>query len=198
MEEFEKRNKLRLLQPWLEARVREDNNTDPMCHSALAKIYIETNYHPDEFLQSNTYYDTLTVGKYCEKRDTKRAVACYRKGKNDKELIDVTNKNSLFKEQAKYLVERKELGLWEQVLSTDNPHRRQLIDQVVSTALPNSKDPEDVSTTVKVLFLIFFCYVFVFCFFFVICFFYYLFFCYFVFFLIYFFLLFVYVGIHGC
>jgi clathrin heavy chain len=156
MEEFEKRNKLRLLQQWLEARVREDNSTDPMCHSALAKIYIETNYHPDEFLRDNTYYDTLIVGKYCEKRDTKRAVACYRKGKNDKELIEVTNKNSLFKEQAKYLVERKEAILWEQVLSTENPHRRQLIDQVVSTALPNSKDPEDVSATVKVWIISFF------------------------------------------
>mmetsp|Transcript_81352 Transcript_81352/g.197186 ORF Transcript_81352/g.197186 Transcript_81352/m.197186 type:complete len:730 (+) Transcript_81352:1-2190(+) len=39
--------------------------------------------------------------------------------------------------------------LWEDVLAEDNPHRRQLIDQVVSTALPESKNPEQVSVTVK-------------------------------------------------
>ena len=31
------------------------------------------------------------------------------------------------------------VDLWEHVLDDANPHRRQLIDQVVSTALPESK-----------------------------------------------------------
>eukprot|EP00898_Chlorokybus_atmophyticus_P005972 jgi/Chlat1/6376/Chrsp44S09041 len=35
------------------------------------------------------------------------------------------------------------------VLTPENPFRRQLIDQVVSTALPESKNPEQVSITVK-------------------------------------------------
>ena len=34
-------------------------------------------------------------------------------------------------------------------MSLKNQHRRQLIDQVVSTALPESKNPEQVSVTVK-------------------------------------------------
>ena len=40
-------------------------------------------------------------------------------------------------------------SLWAKVLDPENPFRRQLIDQVVSTALPESKSPEQVSATVK-------------------------------------------------
>lgn len=39
--------------------------------------------------------------------------------------------------------------LWEKVLSPNNEYRRQLVDQVVSTALPESKSPKQVSATVK-------------------------------------------------
>lgn len=42
-----------------------------------------------------------------------------------------------------------EPDLWGKVLDPENPYRRQLIDQVVSTALPESKNPEQVSATVK-------------------------------------------------
>lgn len=35
------------------------------------------------------------------------------------------------------------------MLTNDNKHRRQLIDQVVSTALPECKNPENVSVCVK-------------------------------------------------
>ena len=36
----------------------------------------------------------------------------------------------MFKHQARYLVKRRRLELWAQVLVPDNLHRRQLIDQV--------------------------------------------------------------------
>ena len=36
----------------------------------------------------------------------------------------------MFKQQAHYLVKRRQLELWAQVLAQDNLHRRQLIDQV--------------------------------------------------------------------
>jgi clathrin heavy chain len=49
----------------------------------------------------------------------------------------------------RYVVERMDGDLWEKVLSPDNEYRRQLIDQVVSTALPESKSPDQVSATVK-------------------------------------------------
>jgi len=39
--------------------------------------------------------------------------------------------------------------LWDKVLQPENEYRRQLIDQVVSTALPESKSPEQVSAAVK-------------------------------------------------
>ena len=85
------------------------------------------------------------------------------------------NENSLFKSQARYLVRRRDVELWaqvrpsgcalvpphtltpshphtfipSQVLDPENPYRRQLIDQVVQTALSETQDPEDVSVTVK-------------------------------------------------
>ena len=42
----------------------------------------------------------------------------------------MTNDNSMFKQQARYLVKRRRLELWHQVLNPNNDHRRQLTDQV--------------------------------------------------------------------
>jgi clathrin heavy chain len=61
-------------------------------------------------------------------------------GQCDTELIEVTNKNALYRLQAKYLVERQSKELWAQVLTPDNPHRKVIIDQVVQAALPDSKN----------------------------------------------------------
>lgn len=36
----------------------------------------------------------------------------------------------MFKQQARYLVKRRRVELWQQVLVADNLHRRALIDQV--------------------------------------------------------------------
>ncbi|KAG9442156.1 hypothetical protein H6P81_018010 [Aristolochia fimbriata] len=46
-------------------------------------------------------------------------------------------------------LERMDPVLWEKDLSPDNEFRRQLLDQVVSTAIPESKCPELVSAAVK-------------------------------------------------
>lgn len=43
--EFEKRNRLRVLENWLDARVTEGNQL-PAIHNALAKIKIDTNQDP--------------------------------------------------------------------------------------------------------------------------------------------------------
>ena len=59
------------------------------------------------------------------------------------------NENSLFKSEARYLVRRRDGDLWAVVLQEDNEYRRQLIDQVVQTALSETQDPEDISVTVK-------------------------------------------------
>lgn len=63
--------------------------------------------------------------------------------------LQVCNDNSLFKSLARYLVRRRDADLWAQVLIETNEHRRPLIDQVVQTALSETQDPEDISTTVK-------------------------------------------------
>ncbi|KAJ7546238.1 hypothetical protein O6H91_08G031500 [Diphasiastrum complanatum] len=148
VEQCEKRNRLRLLSQFLEHLVAEGSQ-DVHVHNALGKIIIDTNNNPEHFLTTNPYYDSRVVGKYCEKRDPTLAVVAYRRGQCDDELISVTNKNSLFKLQARYVVERMEPELWEKVLNPENTYRRQLIDQVVSTALPESKSPDQVSATVK-------------------------------------------------
>ncbi|XP_065618200.1 clathrin heavy chain 1 [Quercus suber] len=148
VEECEKRNRLRLLTQFLEHLVSEGSQ-DVHVHNALGKIIIDSNNNPEHFLTTNPYYDSRVVGKYCEKRDPTLAVVAYRRGQCDDELINVTNKNSLFKLQARYVVERMDGDLWEKVLNPENVFRRQLIDQVVSTALPESKSPEQVSAAVK-------------------------------------------------
>ncbi|TPX38293.1 hypothetical protein SmJEL517_g00095 [Synchytrium microbalum] len=148
VEEAEKRNRLKLLLPWLETRLRE-GSTDPHVYNAIAKIYIDTNTNAEAFLKENKFYDSRVVGKYCEKRDPYLAFIAYERGLCDMELIDVTNTNSMFKHQSRYLVKRRAPELWMSVLRLDNPHRRALIDQVVGTALPETQDPEDVSITVK-------------------------------------------------
>ncbi|KAK5160261.1 hypothetical protein LTR04_004655 [Oleoguttula sp. CCFEE 6159] len=146
--EVESRNRLKLLLPFLEATLAAGNQQQAV-YNALAKIYIDSNNNPEKFLRENDQYDTLTVGKYCEKRDPNLAYIAYRKGQNDLELISITNENAMFKAQARYLLEREDLEIWEYVLSPNNIHRRSLVDQVISTAVPESQDPEKVSVAVK-------------------------------------------------
>ncbi|XP_030624579.1 clathrin heavy chain 1 [Chanos chanos] len=148
VEEVEKRNRLKLLLPWLESRLQEGCE-EPATHNALAKIYIDSNNSPERFLRENPYYDSTTVGRYCEKRDPHLAFVAYERGQCDLDLIKVCNENSLFKSEARYLVRRKDPELWATVLEETNPYRRPLIDQVVQTALPETQDPEEVSVSVK-------------------------------------------------
>ncbi|GAB7357211.1 hypothetical protein MBLNU459_g8194t3 [Dothideomycetes sp. NU459] len=148
VQEVESRNRLKLLLPFLEATLAAGNQQQAV-YNALAKIYIDSNNDPEKFLKENDQYDSLTVGKYCEKRDPNLAYIAYRKGQNDLELINITNENSMFKAQARYLLEREDLEIWNYVLSANNMHRRSLVDQVISTAVPESQDPEKVSIAVK-------------------------------------------------
>ena len=78
-----------------------EGSQDVHVHNALGKIIIDSNNNPEHFLTTNPYYDSRVVGKYCEKHDPTLAVVAYRRGQCDDELINVTNKNSLFKLQAR-------------------------------------------------------------------------------------------------
>lgn len=146
--EVESRNRLKLLLPFLEQTLAAGNQQQAV-YNALAKIYIDSNNNPEKFLKENDQYDTLVVGKYCEKRDPNLAYIAYSKGQNDLELINVTNENSMFKAQARYLLDRADGEVWDYVLSPNNMHRRSLVDQVISTAVPESQDPDKVSVAVK-------------------------------------------------
>ncbi len=150
VEAVERRNRLRLLQPWLEQRLAE-GNTEAALHNALAKIYIDTGRDPEQYLQTNAFYDSSVVGKYCEDRDPHLAYVAYKRGNCDTQLVDVTNRNGLFRLQAKYVTERQSAELWQYVLdpATNGEYRKQVIDQVVSTTLPECTNPDEVSTAVK-------------------------------------------------
>ena len=66
------------------------------------------------------------------------------------ELVALTSRNGMYKQQARYLVKRQDPELWASVLTPENTeHRQMLVDQVVQTALPETTVPEEVSTTVK-------------------------------------------------
>jgi len=150
VDEVEKRNRLRLLKPWLEQRVAE-GNTEPSTHNALAKIYITINQDPEQFLVNNHFYDSKVVGAFCRKLDPHLSFIAYKRawGQCDDELLELTNENELFKDQARYLVQRQDANLWARVLSKDNVHRRRVVDETVQTALPECQDAEGVSNTVR-------------------------------------------------
>ena len=130
VENFESRGKLRMLTQWLEARY-EERIQEPALHNALAKIYIDSgSKDAQSFLINNQFYDSHIIGKYCEDKNPDLAFTAYKRawGKCDDELIEVTNKNYLYRMQARYLVERQSEELWAKVLTADNPHRQQVID----------------------------------------------------------------------
>ncbi|KFM22783.1 Clathrin heavy chain 1 [Auxenochlorella protothecoides] len=148
VEAVESRNRLKMLNPLLEQLVSEGSR-DPGVHDALGKIIVDANTNPEHFLTTNPYYDSLVVGRFAERRDPGLACVAYKRGQCDEALVACTNKHAMFKLQARYVVERADAGLWESVLGPENASRRQLIDQVVSTALPECKNPEQVSVAVK-------------------------------------------------
>ncbi|KAJ8904773.1 hypothetical protein NDN08_001289 [Rhodosorus marinus] len=148
VKEVEERKKLRILLPFFESRM-QDGDKEPDVHTGMAKVYVDCNVNPEHFLETDELYDHLQVGAFCEKRDPHLAFMAYMKGQCDEQLLDVTTKNHLFKEQAQYLVAREDLDLWAQVLDEENEHRKLLVEQVISSALPETKEPEKVSSTVK-------------------------------------------------
>merc|ERR1719253_1833611 len=162
----ETRNRLRMLQPWLEARV-PTGSTEPGTHNALGKILIQLNKDPKAFLTNNMFYEPKVLGPFCESLDPSLAFVAYKKGAGecDDELIKISFTHGLFRDLARYLVERQDLELWAKVLTKDEAieagevavseaaekesQRRQLIDQVVEWALPESESADEVSCTVK-------------------------------------------------
>ncbi|KDR74591.1 hypothetical protein GALMADRAFT_141603 [Galerina marginata CBS 339.88] len=135
--EVEQCNRLKLILPWLEARVQAGSE-DPAVFNAVAKIYIDidsdSDSNPEQFLKENNLYEPLVVGKFCEPRDPYLAYIAY--AKRSHELVVITNDNSMFKQQARYFVKHCEPDLWTQVLAHDIVHcRRPLIDQIVATAI---------------------------------------------------------------
>lgn len=150
VEQVVTRGRLRLLASWLEAR-RHEGSEDADLHNALAMVYVDNGMNPQHFLMTNPFYESLVVGKFCETRDPYLAFIAYRRAKGacDVQLLEVSNKNGFFKDQAKYLVERQDAELWKMALDPSSEHRRSLIDQVVASALPESRVDDEVANTVK-------------------------------------------------
>eukprot|EP00960_Hanusia_phi_P031210 749147-Hanusia_phi.AAC.5 len=139
----QKRNRLRFLLPWLEARF-DEGEQDPALHNALAMIYIDTN----QLLVPTVRREipTLHSSSTGTLRDAwlvqlNLGSSSAPGGLCDDEAIAVTNDNALYKAQ--------DLDLWAKVLTDENKHKRALVDQVVSTALPSCRNSEAVACTVK-------------------------------------------------
>ncbi|CCH60283.1 hypothetical protein TBLA_0C04870 [Henningerozyma blattae CBS 6284] len=147
-EEVEKRNRLKLLLPFLEKTLSQGNQ-DQAVYNTMAKIYIDSNNAPEKFLKENDQYDTLEIGRYCEKRDPYLAYIAYDKGNNDDDLLRITNENDMYKYQARYLLKRSDTELWNKVLNPENVHRNQLVESVNSVGIPSLTDPAPVSLTVQ-------------------------------------------------
>lgn len=151
--ECELRGQLRILQPFLEhkQRVQPELRSDSALNTALAKIYIDTNARAaEDYLRSpEACYDPASVGRYCERRDPQLAIIAYRRGQCDDDLLRVTNANALYKQQAAYLIRRRDPAVWARVLGPTNEHRDKLVKQIVVSSLPECRDAEDVSSTVK-------------------------------------------------
>lgn len=147
---FEDRNRLRMLQGWLESRIAE-GDCQTVTHNAIGKIYITMNKDAQHFLQTNRYYDSKVIGEFCIKLDPFLAFLAYKRanGECDTELLQVTNDNELFKDQARYLIQRQDPQLWAKVLSEENEKRPDLIKAIVQTALPEIERAEEVSSTVQ-------------------------------------------------
>ena len=148
VQEVESRNRLKLLLPFLEQTLQSGNQQQAV-YNALAKIYIDTNNNPEQFLKNNDQYDSLVVGAYSAKRDPNLAFIAYSKGQNDLELVNLANDNGMFKQQARYVLERADPDVWNFVLNDSNMYRRSLVDAVVATAVPECQAPELVSVAVK-------------------------------------------------
>lgn len=82
---------------------------DAAVHNAVGKIYISLNREPIQFLQDNQFYNPKVLGAYCEKLDPHLAFVAYKRGHGEcnDELVQVTLHNGLFKDLARYLVERR-------------------------------------------------------------------------------------------
>jgi len=147
--EVEKRSKLKLLLPFLENLINSGASNEQVIYNTLAKIYIDSNNNPEEFLKENDLYDCAEVGRYCEKRDPQLACVAYEKGNNSTDLIRVTNDNSMFKEQARYLLKKSDSSLWAEVLIESNENKKQLTDAVISYGVSEFTDPEPIFIAVK-------------------------------------------------
>ena len=55
---------MKLIILWLEPRVHE-GSVEPATQKIIAKIYIDFNNNPENFLMENQYYDSKVVGMYC-------------------------------------------------------------------------------------------------------------------------------------
>ncbi|PVV00105.1 hypothetical protein BB559_000117 [Furculomyces boomerangus] len=153
--EVESRGRLKLLHKWLEARASEGSNEQAV-YNGLAKLYIETNIEPEHFLRTNTMYDGLLVGSYCEKRDPNLAFVAYSSaqsvGKTDKEIVRLAISSSMFRQLAKYIIARKDISLWERILTdpeVDSSSRKMFVDQVIGHGISETSNAEEISVTVK-------------------------------------------------
>lgn len=112
---FESADKLVLLHDWLNKISKK--NQDKNIHTALAKVLVLLDQSPKFFLDTNANYNRQVLGRFCENNGKPDlAIAAYKKAHKvdcDAQLIDITTQHQWWEAQAKFLVERMEVTLWD-------------------------------------------------------------------------------------
>uniref|UniRef100_H2ZKR5 Clathrin heavy chain n=1 Tax=Ciona savignyi TaxID=51511 RepID=H2ZKR5_CIOSA len=126
-----------------------------LCHIAVNKNIFSAFKIPHlpsttgKSLLSNSFSIAFTLRQWSELRYINPKLLVRFSPNASLTLPNLCNENSLFKSEARYLVRRKDVELWGKVLEDTNQYRRQLIDQVVQTALGEAQDPDEISVAVK-------------------------------------------------
>ena len=161
---LEKADRLYLMKLMLEARAKA-GLVDPETSTALIKTRISCNETDNltKILQE-AEYDHYEVGTYCAERDPRMAFVAFATADSTQQeqcdplLLKLSAEHALYKQLARYLVQRQSVQLWGLVLG--NPelnitpvypenHLNPLILQIKTTALPETQIKEQVNITVK-------------------------------------------------
>lgn len=139
-----KRERLKFLERILDAR-QQVGAIYPETNNGLVLFAVLSNRNDEKALRENVFYDPMFIGDILAKHDTHLACITYARENCDGVLIELINIHQLFKEKARHCVSHQSPELWTSVLSTGNDHMKLVVDDVISTALPDCDEPNKVS-----------------------------------------------------
>jgi clathrin heavy chain len=112
---------------------------------------VELDQNAKIFLETNQHYEKNILGRFCENRQRQDlAVVAYKKAAEvscDTQLIDITTKNEWWEVQARFLLERQDRDLWDQVLYT--AYKFKILDLINGEVGLKCRNHESIFTTAE-------------------------------------------------